>query len=133
MILSDKEYNNIYSKVPRVCVDLVIKSKDGVLMIKRDIQPYKNKWHLPGGRVLFRETIIDAIQRIAKKEIGCHVTIKKQVGFMEFLKEVQGGNKRHSISIVFLVTASKMKNGAYLKSGNIHPIHYKFLKENNIL
>lgn len=133
MMLSKKEYNNIYSKVPRICVDLVIKSRAGVLLIKRDIQPYRNKWHLPGGRILFRETIDDAIQRIAKKEIGCSVTIKKQVGAMEFLKEVQDGNKRHSVSIVFLVEPNGISNGEYLRSGNIHPIHFNFLKENNIL
>lgn len=75
--LSDKDYDFIYSRVPRLCVDLAIKSKKGVLLTKRLIEPYKNTWHMPGGRVKFRESLADAIQRIAQDELGTKVVIKK--------------------------------------------------------
>lgn len=134
MMLSDKKYNEIYSLVPRACVDLVVVSDKGVLMIKRDVEPYKGKWHLPGGRILFRETIENAVKRIAKKEIRCGVKVKCLIGAMEFLREVQNGSKRHSVSIVCGVEIiGKNKNGEYIKEGNIHPVHLNFLKEKNIL
>jgi len=124
MILTDKEYDSIYSKVPRICVDIVIGGRGKFHLVMRDIQPYKGKYHLPGGRVRFRESITNAVQRIALKEIGCHVKIKKMIGFMEFPREIQGGSNRHSISIVFLCTANVPKRSLV----NVHPVHLKFLK-----
>lgn len=100
--LTDEEYDFIYSRSPRVCVDLLITSSDGgTLLTKRDIEPYKDHWHFPGGRIKFRETIGAAIKRILKGELGQEIIVPaKMVGFCEFLEEVQKGQDRHSISIV---------------------------------
>ena len=68
--LTDREFQYIYSKVPRLCVDVMVKSHKGVILTLRDIEPYKNFWHIPGGTVHYRETIIGAVERIAKKELG---------------------------------------------------------------
>ena len=131
--LSESDYNFIYSRSPRICVDLVIIGSDGIpFMIKRDIQPYKGKYHLPGGRVRFRESIAKAIQRIAKNEIGCSVSVKKLLGFMEFTRERQSSNKRHSISLCFLVTTSKKFKTPCITERQILSVHYKFLKEHNL-
>ncbi len=130
--LTEKQYNDIYSKVPRICVDLVIRQKKNVLLIKRGIQPYKGTFHLPGGRVKFRESITSAVNRIAINEIGIKVTIKKILGYMEFTREIQSGNKRHSISICFEVVP--IGNLSIPKvNGRIHPVHLKFLNENNLI
>lgn len=101
--LSDEDYDFIYSRAPRICIDLLVKNSKGeVLLTKRDIEPYKDHWHFPGGRVKFRETIAEAIRRIAKAELG--ETIQgdnfPKVGVCEFLEEEQKGQPRHSISIV---------------------------------
>jgi ADP-ribose pyrophosphatase YjhB (NUDIX family) len=98
--LSDEIYNLVYSKVPRICVDLLISNSEGILLTRRAISPEKGKWHLPGGRILFRESINESIERIAKRELNLNVNIKELLGFMEF-KEEDGGTK-HSISLVFL-------------------------------
>lgn len=126
--LSESDYNFIYSRAPRICVDLVIKTRKGIFLTKRDIQPYKGKWHLPGGRVRFRESIETAIDRIAKQEIGSPVVIKKLLGFMEFPREVQDCNKRHSISLAFLVVPSFGVDIPEVSERNILSIHLKFLK-----
>lgn len=127
--LSETDYNFIYSRAPRICVDLVIKTYSGVHLIKREIQPYKGKYHLPGGRVRFRESIENAVQRIAKSEIGMNVKIQCVLGFMEFTRERQNGNKRHSISIAFLVKPTKALITKVIDDeSKILSVHLKFLK-----
>lgn len=127
--LSESDYNFIYSRAPRVCVDLVIKTYSGVHLIKREIQPYKGKWHLPGGRIRFRESIETAIQRIAKAEIGMKVRTECVLGVMEFPREQQNGNKRHSISIAFLVKPTKtLITKVITDESKILSVHLKFLK-----
>ena len=141
--LSNKEYDFIFGRIPRLCVDLVIKGSRGVLLTKRKIYPYKNFWHLPGGRMKFREPFKKAIGRIAREEVGLKVKVLALAGFMEFLRETQNRRKRHSVSLVFLVRPlSKVARGSwqaeeikYYKnlSAQIHPIHLKFLSRNRYL
>ncbi|MEK6917470.1 MAG: NUDIX hydrolase [Nanoarchaeota archaeon] len=139
--LSPEEFKEIYSKVPRLCVDLIIKSKEGILLTKRSIPPYLGKWHLPGGTVLFGEIVQESIQRISGRELGIGLDVKKFLGFMEFDDWKRGG--QHAISLVFLCglkpgkiflndEASELiltKN----EINNIIPTHLEFLKKHNIL
>jgi len=134
--LSDKDYNFIYSKSTRVCVDILLVEAGEVFLIKRDIEPYKGKWHLPGGRIRFRESIGSAINRIAKEEMGIRVYVPKLLGFMEFPREVQKGNKRHTVSLVFSVSVNQVpKNGKFYESipTKTHPVHRRFLIINKII
>lgn len=134
--LSDKDYDFIYSKSTRVCVDLVLEEAKEVFLIKRDIQPYEGNWHLPGGRIRFRENINAAITRIAKDEMNIRVYVPKLIGFMEFLREEQNGKKRHTVSLVFMVSTNQIpKNGKFfdkLPTKTI-PVHMRFLKRNKII
>jgi 8-oxo-dGTP diphosphatase len=133
--LTNKEYNYIYDRVPRACVDLVITNQMGyTLLIKRDIQPYKGKWSIPGGGVRFRESFEDTIQRIAINELGQKVVIHKQIGAIEFLRELKMGIKRHSISIVFLCSLTEPNDTFKYFNGlesNIHPNHKQFIISQN--
>ncbi len=136
--LSDKDYKFIYNRVPRACVDIVIKSKEGILLIKREIEPYKGKYSLPGGGIKFGESIEKAINRIAMAELGYPVVIHKLIGYMEFLREKKGVDKRHSISTAFLCSFKKENyDFLYFKkighNNNIHPVHKEFLITHNLL
>lgn len=99
--LSPEEFNKIYSKVPRICVEIVVKNSEGVLLTKRKIPPFNGYWHIPGSGVLFGETLEDAIHRVAREELGVEINI------IEFVKVIDWcGNKiafGHSISLVYLV------------------------------
>jgi ADP-ribose pyrophosphatase YjhB (NUDIX family) len=95
-----EEFNYIYHRVPRLCVDLIIQSRDGIILSKRDISPSKGKWHLPGGTVLFRESLAEAVKRVAQEETGLEVKIKDILGVLEYSKETAFG---HSVAIAFLV------------------------------
>jgi ADP-ribose pyrophosphatase YjhB (NUDIX family) len=141
--LSDKEYDFIYSRAPRLCVDLFIKNKNGILLTKRSIEPYKNTWHLPGGRVKFKESIFGAVARISRAEIGVSAKIEKFIGYVELPREIQNGRPRHSVSLVFLIKVdiAKIKSDwqateiKFFKSlpANITGPHGKFLKANKYL
>jgi ADP-ribose pyrophosphatase YjhB (NUDIX family) len=98
--LSNEDFFSVYSKVPRLNVDLVIRSPQGVLLALRTIEPWKGYWHLPGGTVYKTERIADAAVRIAKKETGLAIMPGTCLGYMEFPHEVRSGNAIHTVSVV---------------------------------
>lgn len=98
-IIPQKEFDYIYSRVTRLCVDMVIKSGNKILLTKRKINPYNNLWHFPGGTVSFKEPLEDAIRRIAKSELNVDIEKMKMIGMMELLND----EEIHPVSIVFLV------------------------------
>lgn len=102
---SPEEFKAIYSKTPRLCVDLVIKTPKGFVLSLRDIEPYKGKWHLPGGTVLYREKITDAIKRVAKEETSSKVKIKELLGYIEFPSEENERGYGYTVSMAFLCFA----------------------------
>lgn len=79
-----KEFKSIYSRVPRLCVEAVIVTKNGIILTKRNIKPASGKWHIPGGTVLKGEKLKDGIIRIAKDETGLDVEIIKLLGVIEY-------------------------------------------------
>lgn len=82
--LTPEEFNYIYSTVPRLTVEILIKNEEGILLTKRAIQPCQGQWHLPGGTVKFGEPLVSAVKRIAKRELGIEVTQAINVGIIEY-------------------------------------------------
>jgi len=68
-------YNQILRSVPIACVDLVIVSREGALLLKRKDAPARGQWWIPGGRVFRGERLKDAARRKALDEVGlsCYV------------------------------------------------------------
>lgn len=99
------EFEQIYSKVPRLTVDLVVMTEGGVVLVKRQEQSWHGMWHLPGGTVLYREKIEDAVQRIAMEELGLSVMNEKLLGYIEYPSEVQERGFGYSVSLTFLCRA----------------------------
>jgi len=68
----------------KVAVDAVVfgyTSKEGlsVLLIKRNIDPFRNSWALPGGLVGDNESLEEAIQRELKEETGISINYLEQL------------------------------------------------------
>lgn len=99
MILTDEDYKYVFSRAPRACVDMIVGFQGKLVLVKRAIEPSKDMWSFPGGRIRHRETVEDAVNRIAMDEIGVKVEVKKLVDYMEFLNE----DYQHSLSILLLV------------------------------
>jgi 8-oxo-dGTP diphosphatase len=70
---SDKYDSNKFEK-PSVTVDIVIFTVRGqdlkVLLVKRDISPFKGSWALPGGFVRISESLEEAAKRELVEETG---------------------------------------------------------------
>lgn len=96
-----RTFRAIYRRVPRLCVDLVVRAPGGVVLTKRDIIPWKGQWHFPGGTVLFGESLAHAVARVAAEELGIRVRIERVLGTIEYLHEARWYG--HPVSIAFLV------------------------------
>ena len=143
--LKQEEYDFIFNRVPRLCVDMVIRNeKGGILLTRRNIEPYKNLWHLPGGMVRFKETIADAANRVAQKEFGATVEVIKNLGACETMIDDLGPDKpRHSVSVGLEVRitsgtpqiTSESSEVGYFTGlpRKVHPYHKVFIQENGIL
>ncbi len=79
-----EEFHDVYSKVPRLTVEVVLKSDKGVLLSLRDIEPCKGLWHLPGGTVFIGEKLTDAVSRVARRELGVKVAAAKFLDYIEY-------------------------------------------------
>lgn len=98
---SREEFEAIYSRVPRLCVDLVIQTQSGTLLTKRGIPPHKGSWHLPGGTVYFKERLEDTARRVAAEELRVDIEVEECLGYMEFLHLDRFGGIDHPVSLVF--------------------------------
>lgn len=57
-----------------------------ILLIKRDKEPFKDKWCLPGGYVFEDETSFEAATRVLKKETNLTNTYIEQLGVFDDIK-----------------------------------------------
>ncbi len=111
--LKFKEFKYFFSRVRRLCIELIIQTKDGILLSKRDIPPAKGKWHIPGGTVLYGETLEQAVSRVAEDELSVKVKIIKQLGTIEYSRNGKSGYE-HPLGIAYLVSIVSGKlRGSY--------------------
>jgi ADP-ribose pyrophosphatase YjhB (NUDIX family) len=90
--LPKPEFDAIYRRVPRLCVEVVIVSPGrGVLLTVRDIPPNVGAWHIPGGTVLFGESLADAVKRVARHELDLDVTPRELLGYIEYPSHYENG------------------------------------------
>ncbi len=90
--LPNEEFDAIFSRVPRLTVEVVIATPElGVLLSLRDIPPCQGLWHLPGGTVRFGEPAVDAVRRVAEDELGLGVAPGELLGYIEYPSHYEHG------------------------------------------
>jgi ADP-ribose pyrophosphatase YjhB (NUDIX family) len=83
--LREEEYRYIYSKVPRLTVEIIVRDEGGALFLtRRSIEPCKGQWHLPGGTVRFGEALLIAVRRVAMRELSIDVRAAVNCGYIEY-------------------------------------------------
>lgn len=76
-MLSDTEFAEVIKNTPLVSIDLIIKNREGkILLGRRNNEPAKNYWFVPGGRIYKNETISQAFKRISKNELNIDIDFK---------------------------------------------------------
>ena len=91
--LPQEEYEDIYSKVPRLTVEVVIVAANeaGVLLSRRQTGPCRGLWHIPGGTVRFAELLTEAARRVPRSELGLDVDIGPMIGYIEYPSHLERG------------------------------------------
>ena len=86
-------------ETPKIMVDVVIPSEEGVVLIRRASDPFEGQWALPGGFVEVGETVEAAAAREAAEETGLAVEIARLVGvYSDPGRDPRG----HNVSVAFL-------------------------------
>lgn len=96
-----QEFESIYSRVPRVTVEAVIVLDNKVLLSKRTEQSWHGMWHIPGGTILYKETVKDAVKRIAQEELSLEVIVGELLDYIEYPSEEQERGFGWSIGLAF--------------------------------
>ncbi|WP_148883472.1 NUDIX domain-containing protein [Thermococcus aciditolerans] len=100
--------------------DVVILYNNGVVLIKRKHEPFKDSFALPGGFVEYGETVEEAALREAREETGLDVRLIKLVGvYSDPNRDPRG----HTVTTAFLaIGTGKLKAGDDAKEVHVVPV-----------
>jgi colanic acid biosynthesis protein WcaH len=119
--VADEDWATVVRNVPIVSVDLVVlapttssagasASADtdewGVVLAKRENEPARGEWFVPGGRVHKGERLTEAVQRVARAELGTGVTVERELGVYEHFYEtadVEDAGGKHYVPTAYVV------------------------------
>ena len=111
-------------KTPILTTDGIVFEKGKILLVNRDILPYKGYWVLPGGHVNYGEKVEDACRREMKEELGINVKIKKLIGVYSNPKR---DTRYHTVSVVLL--CQRVKGKIHL---NFEGSEFRFFSSNKL-
>lgn len=107
-MIPQEQYNYILQNMPIVCVDVCILYNNGIFLVKRNTEPCKNMWWMPGGRVYKGETLRDCAKRKAVEEMNIECTVGPIVHVDETIFNTGPNNiPVHSVNTCFLLIPSK--------------------------
>lgn len=86
-------------ETPKLMVDVVIPSDEGIVLIRRASDPFAGRWALPGGFVEVGETVEAAATREAAEETGLAVELARLVGVYS---DPDRDPRGHNVSVAFL-------------------------------
>lgn len=92
---------------PLPTVDIIIRSGQGVVLIKRKNPPFG--WALPGGFVDYGETAENAAVREAREETSLHV---KNIKLFGVYSDPDRDPRHHTLTVVYTATADGVPQAA---------------------
>lgn len=105
--IPDDVWARVVEYMPIPSVDLVIRCGAGILLAKRENEPAKGEWFVPGGRIQKGERLVEAVNRVAREELGVSVSIEERLGTYDHLydtSDVENSGGKHYVAHGFLVT-----------------------------
>jgi 8-oxo-dGTP diphosphatase len=92
-----------YPDRPIVGVGAVILRDRQVLLVRRDSEPRRGEWSLPGGMLELGETLRQGVEREVLEETGLRVRVKQVVEvFDSIIPDAAGRTEFHYVLIDFL-------------------------------
>jgi 8-oxo-dGTP diphosphatase len=76
---------------PVCAVGAIVMDHGDILLVKRDREPSKGLWTLPGGRLEPGETLREAIVREVREETGIEIDIDGLIGVAEWISRDDDG------------------------------------------
>jgi ADP-ribose pyrophosphatase YjhB (NUDIX family) len=86
---------------PRLGCGAAIVAGGRILLVRRLSDPEAGRWGLPGGKVDLYETVIAAVERKIREELGIVIKAGKLLCFVDQIDKLQG---EHWFAPVFLVS-----------------------------
>ncbi len=107
--LPEELFMDISGLIPIANVDLFILDDKGRLLLTRRDDPYFGKgWHLPGGCIRFKETMLERIHKTALNELGTDVRADEEPVAVKdvIIKEERPGlpnqnTRAHHIAVLY--------------------------------
>lgn len=87
-----------------LCVDGVYVKDRKILMLKRNVEPFKGFWHVVGGHVEKNETLEAALKREFKEETNLDVKVK-----VKLCERLERTFDRTKLIVAFEVASAKGK------------------------
>ena len=107
--IPESEYKEIIKKMPIFCGDFLITAERKYLLIKRDVQPFKDVYWVIGGRLRHNETMMQFAERIQIQEIGRSFPEFKIIGFSNyFFPNTPDARATHTPTLLHIVDAKEM-------------------------
>lgn len=102
-----------YPAHPLVGVGMIIKKDNYIVMVKREREPGKGKWSIPGGMLELGERISDGVKREVLEETGLRVKIDRLIDVEENIgRDGTGRIRFHYVLVDFL---------GHVVDGNLQP------------
>lgn len=89
-----------FSQRPVVGVGGIVIVAGKALLIRRAHHPLKGKWSIPGGKLEFGETLLEAVQRELAEETGIEVRVLELIGVFETISPVSRGQAAHHFVVL---------------------------------
>lgn len=105
--VSDDIWGAVVRNVPIPSVDLIVRTNGGILLARRQNEPAKGEWFVPGGRVQKGEKLTDTVMRVAKIELGVKVNIEQQLGAYDHLyaeSDIPKSGGKHYVAHGYVVS-----------------------------
>ena len=125
MFIPQDIYRIILQNTVIICVDILIKENNRILLLKRNNEPALDQYWFPGGRIFKNETIQQAAIRKSNEEVNIECEFVKIVSIEEtfFEKTRKMIDDVHTINICCLLKPKSIKE---LKLDKLHS-EYKWV------
>jgi len=109
--LSSEDFLESFKKVPRAAVSIAIYNDKSLIMLtKRNEDPFKGNWHLPGSFIIKSESIDECIERVLEEELGFGGKFSSELLFIS--EDIDKDPRGHAIDLIYKVKVddlSKLK------------------------